>query len=456
MKYILDMTLTGSAVMMLYFGWKRLLKSKLKPCTGFLLLKAAVIGYLFPLPFLKLIFEIIFPNANLDFSSQIPKEVLLIFAQKNTMLYDGESYHLNLAFQFQLLTAFIWGAVVSVVILFRMFQYCRRKKAFLQCAAAAPQEDAFLADRLAARYKVRRHIFLQKAEEKGDLQKKTKEAFTLGGFKPIIFYRNLTDGRDKEMVLHHEIIHIKRWDMAWRMLAFCAVAAHFYNPFAWRLVRELEKMCEMSCDDEVLSKRGQEERKRYAELILEMAERKETEGWLLAMSREGMQIKERIKNVLNDGKTNENHQKIICRIAILFMALLNAFLLFSKKDIQHYMGDMDEEEIEVFFGTDYVFVPDALKKDAEIPFSMAEAEQYSNFYDLRIMGSDSSYIYLNQNLKCELCGQKLLDGIAGTHYREAGGICTVEYYEAQICLNCHKGEMGHKKSQLSFKECPHD
>ncbi len=106
--------------------------------------------------------------------------------------------------------------------------------------------------------------------------------------------------------------------------------------------------------------------------------------------------------MLNDGKTNENHQKIICRIAILFMALLNVFLLFSKKDIQHYMGDMDEEEIEVFFGTDYVFVPDALKKDAEIPFSMAEAEQYSNFYDLRIMGSDSSYIYLNQNLKCEL------------------------------------------------------
>lgn len=94
-----------------------------------------------------------------------------------------------------------------------------------------PRRMLFLADGLAARYKVGRHIFLQKAEEKGDLQKKTKEAFTLGGFKPIIFYRNLTDGRDKEMVLHHEIIHIKRWDMAWRMLAFCAVAAHFYNPF---------------------------------------------------------------------------------------------------------------------------------------------------------------------------------------------------------------------------------
>ena len=178
------------------------------------------IGYLFPLPFLKLIFEIIFPNTNLDFSSQIPKEALLISAQKNTMLYDGESYHLNPAFQFRLLTAFIWGAVVSAVILFRMFQYCRRKKAFMQCAAAASWEDVFLADRLAARYKVRRHIFLQKAQEKGDFQKRTKEAFTLGGFKPIIFYRNLSDGRDKEMVLHHEIIHIKRWDMAWRMRKF--------------------------------------------------------------------------------------------------------------------------------------------------------------------------------------------------------------------------------------------
>lgn len=62
-----------------------------------------------------------------------------------------------------------------------------------------------------------------------------------------------------------------------------------------------------------------------------MAERKETEGWLLAMSREGMQIKERIQNVLNDGKTNENHQKIICRIAILFMALLNVFCFFQKR-----------------------------------------------------------------------------------------------------------------------------
>ena len=90
----------------------------------------------------------------------------------------------------------------------------------MQCAAAASWEDVFLADRLAARYKVRRHIFLQKAQEKGDFQKRTKEAFTLGGFKPIIFYRNLSDGRDKEMVLHHEIIHIKRWDMAWRMRKF--------------------------------------------------------------------------------------------------------------------------------------------------------------------------------------------------------------------------------------------
>ncbi len=75
MKYILDMTLTGSAVMMLYFGWKKLLKSKLKPRTGFLLLKAAVIGYLFPLPFLKLILRSFFQTQILIFHHKHPKKL---------------------------------------------------------------------------------------------------------------------------------------------------------------------------------------------------------------------------------------------------------------------------------------------------------------------------------------------------------------------------------------------
>jgi TonB family protein len=61
-----------------------------------------------------------------------------------------------------------------------------------------------------------------------------------------------TDER-RRIVLSHEMIHARRRDSTWGLLAQCALAVNWFNPLAWLAVREFRKEQERSCDDAVVS-----------------------------------------------------------------------------------------------------------------------------------------------------------------------------------------------------------
>ena len=56
----------------------------------------------------------------------------------------------------------------------------------------------------------------------------------------------------RRVVLTHEMIHARRLDSLWGLLAQLALAVNWFNPLAWLAVREFRKEQERSCDDAVV------------------------------------------------------------------------------------------------------------------------------------------------------------------------------------------------------------
>ncbi|MBO4422631.1 MAG: M56 family metallopeptidase [Clostridia bacterium] len=85
---------------------------------------------------------------------------------------------------------------------------------------------------------------------------------------------SLSDRRAVGYVLTHEYCHIRRLDMLWKMLMLCAVCIHWFNPFAWAMLILLNRDLELSCDEMVLRRCGEDknERKAYAYSLIEMVE----------------------------------------------------------------------------------------------------------------------------------------------------------------------------------------
>lgn len=71
--------------------------------------------------------------------------------------------------------------------------------------------------------------------------------------------------------LLHELVHVRRWDGATRLVARLAAAVHWFNPAAWYALSRLEAECELACDAAVLARLGDRERTGYGHTLLHAA-----------------------------------------------------------------------------------------------------------------------------------------------------------------------------------------
>jgi len=77
-----------------------------------------------------------------------------------------------------------------------------------------------------------------------------------GILKPVILlpsHCKTWSAETLEMVILHELGHLKRRDLWSIGLANLCCALHWYNPFVWKLKRRFLNQCEFACDAEVLS-----------------------------------------------------------------------------------------------------------------------------------------------------------------------------------------------------------
>lgn len=165
-------------------------------------------------------------------------------------------------------------------------------------------------------------------------------AFVMGLPPCIYLPADLTE-EEREYVLCHERIHIKRHDMRIKQGAFVILCLHWFNPLVWLAFRCMEADMESSCDEKVLEKMGTDIKKGYSLSLVRLSAEERWFGTPLAFGEKP--IKTRVKHILQYKKP----VSVVAGLAVVAAVAVGCAIWSApeKVDDSNDIARMEEEKI---------------------------------------------------------------------------------------------------------------
>ena len=123
-----------------------------------------------------------------------------------------------------------------------------------------------------------------------------------GVFSPrIVLPQGISDPETLENILRHELCHYRRRDPLYKWFAAGVLALHWFNPLSWLIRRELNRACELSCDETLLRSMDRNKKQSYGETLLRMAASASLPAGVVAttFSTEKKDLKERLEQIMH-------------------------------------------------------------------------------------------------------------------------------------------------------------
>lgn len=112
----------------------------------------------------------------------------------------------------------------------------------------------------------------------------------LAGLVPVVYLtEDVLQTPETELILRHELTHLRHLDHLWSFCRTAAVIAYWWNPFIWLAAICSKRDAELACDEAVAAGLSDAQRLVYARAILAQTPRKAA-----ALSLAGPPVKERI------------------------------------------------------------------------------------------------------------------------------------------------------------------
>lgn len=122
--------------------------------------------------------------------------------------------------------------------------------------------------------------------------------FILGVVRPKIYLPSAMEEENTGYVIAHEKAHLSRFDHLWKPLGYLLLSIYWFNPLLWVAYILLCRDIEVACDEKVVRKMGEENKKAYSEALLSCSvPRRIIAACPLAFGEVG--VKARIKGVLS-------------------------------------------------------------------------------------------------------------------------------------------------------------
>ncbi|MCY9763510.1 M56 family metallopeptidase [Paenibacillus alvei] len=216
--------------------------------------KLAVVFYFLPIPFVV---------QCLSFSSPEP-----IYTLHSTQPIYGDKINPEqyISFEIATLILVIWGLGTFFFATWHIYCYCKFNREIKRTSIVVPQDS-----------KVAKMLY--SCKQSLEIRTKVKLAYNsditspalVGLLKPMILLPvEIAPDAELSMVLHHELIHLKRKDLWVKILVLGVSAIHWFNPLVHILRKDIHIWSELSCDAEVVTEMSHMERKRYGQTILNM------------------------------------------------------------------------------------------------------------------------------------------------------------------------------------------
>ena len=163
------------------------------------------------------------------------------------------------------LGAWLWLGGMAALLVYQGAGYALARRRLLRDAEPGSEEEtAILAD-LAAGLGVGRTPPLLHAAD-------AASPMVLGLVRPVLLLpEGALQAEELEVVLRHELTHLKRHDVAYQALLLLARTVHWFNPLVWWMGREAGRSLELCCDDAVVRGRDEAFCRRYGSVLLRTA-----------------------------------------------------------------------------------------------------------------------------------------------------------------------------------------
>ena len=129
------------------------------------------------------------------------------------------------------------------------------------------------------------------------------------------------DDKELSYIFVHELIHYKQRDMFYKWLIQIVVCAHWFNPFVYLLEKEVNKSCELSCDEKVISILNDKARREYGDTLISFLQSNNLYKSSLAsvtLTEGAEQLKERLGAIMKFKKKSKG----IIAITAIFSVLV--------------------------------------------------------------------------------------------------------------------------------------
>ena len=141
-----------------------------------------------------------------------------------------------------------------------------------------------------------------------------------GVFRPLITLPEVAyDKETLKNVLRHELLHYRRRDTLYKWFAVAVLSTQWFNPLSYLIRRELNRACELSCDEMLLRDMDRADKLSYGHTLLNMAAAGVLPSSVAAttFSTEKRNLKERLEQIMHYKKSGTRVLAAVLALTLL-------------------------------------------------------------------------------------------------------------------------------------------
>lgn len=436
MNPIFSMLLSSNILILFFFVIEHFKTDLFSQRNKYAILKIALFFSIIPLSSIKFLLvtglHYFFPATNtLDFS---------LSGKLPAIMITPTGYHINTAYRNNLLFLLIWFFIAFLLFTTNLRKQCIFKRNILKTTQESLTPTAlYLIEKYKKLLKINKRVHLFVTQLK-------ISPFTIGVFKPIIVMPDITDINKQELIIHHELCHIKKHDNAIKFLQAIVVGLFWFNPLIYLLNSCLNIYCEFACDELVIQELDKTGRKNYAHLIVDLATYYDSfpNPHTSSFSNNKNDIKKRINYIMK----NKKNSKFTVMIAFLIIVSSSFPTLASQDPTVIIWEQTTSKDLFPQDSTQYVTF-----KSNE--YNISEPNYFT--YESQFIDKDGN-VYeqtFPENETKKNCQHTFVDGEYSKHIKNKNGSCITKTWSAKRCSKCSTLNQRSLISKLKYIKCPH-
>ncbi|MBR1931953.1 MAG: hypothetical protein IJ833_10895 [Lachnospiraceae bacterium] len=247
--------------------------------------------------------------------------------------------------------------------------------------------------------------------------------FVMGLFHPRIYLPEGLGEKEQEYIILHEKFHIRRMDYIVKPVAFAALSIHWFNPFVWLAFILFSKDMEMSCDEAVIKRMGENIRADYSASLLALSTRHRILRGIPVDFGEG-DTKSRIKNLAAFRKTKKGVLAVLMAGVVLLIVCLASTRKTGISEAHAF-----KTENTWLSDTDNLIDEITSAEGSALPAQLTVSPDITEYYHTHV-GNPSNFYFIDEN--------NVLWGSGENNYGQLGqGTQDYEFYNDEVKIAEH-------------------